>query len=251
MPIIASPFALFQHSTTTKKLVKAALRKIGALGVGEEVEAAEFVDAIDELNRMLDSWNTERLTVNVLGKTEWTLSAATENVEVGPGGSLDQVRPNRMEQGEAFIRQTGTTTEYELTVWSRERWAQISEKAETGRPRILYYEPSFPLGVIHLWPVTDQQYDLILYTWNLLSQVSNVEQALALPPAYSDAIVNELAARLAPEYGKQTPPEIAIAASQSKANLKRINQPSADARVDEAALGDARGTRFDINTGGF
>lgn len=250
MPIIASPFALYQHATTTKKLVKAALRKIGALGAGEEVPAAEFVDAIDELNRMLDSWNTERLVVNVLNKNEWTLPAATQSIEIGPGASLDQVRPNRIEDEQAFIRKTGDTIEYPLESWSRERYACIAEKNQTGRPQVVYYAPSFPLGVIHFYPVLDQSYDLILYTWNLLSQVSNVEQTLALPLAYADAIVNELAARLAPEYGKSTPPEIAIAAATSKANLKRINKPSAEVGVDEALL-DTTSGRFDINTGGY
>lgn len=248
MPILASPYALFQHATTTKKLVKAALRKIGALGAGEEVQAAEFEDAIGELNRMLDSWNTERLIVNVLNKNEWSLSTGSQDLEIGPGAVLNQVRPNRIEQSEVFIRKTGDTIEYPLEIWSRERWAGITNKTQIGRPWILYYEASFPLGIIHLWPKTDLGYDLILYTWNLLSQVSNVEQTLALPLAYADAIVNELAARLAPEYGKVTPPEIAIAATMSKANLKRINKPSVEIGVDDALL-EGGGRLFDINTG--
>ena len=249
MPILASPYALFQHSTTTKKLVKAALRKIGALGAGEEVAAAEFADAIDEMNRMLDSWNTERLVVNVINKNEWALSSGTSELTIGPGGNLDQIRPNVIERQGAFIRKAGDNNEYELEIYSQNSWASIVDKTLTGQPRLIYYEPSFPLGKLHFWPVLDQNYNLTLYTWNLLSQVSNVEQTLALPPAYSDAIVNELAARLAPEYGKATPPEIAIAASMSKANLKRINKVTPELRVDEA-LTSGQGI-YDINTGDY
>jgi hypothetical protein len=250
MPIVSSPYALFQHATTSKAIVKAALRKIGAIDAGEKLSASELNGGIEELNRMLDCWNTEKLVVHVLNRTEWTLSAATESVEIGPGADLDTTRPQTIEQGDAWIRQTSDSEqrEYVLKVWPQNRWASINYKDQTGKPQVLYYEPSFPLGVIYLWPIPDEQYDLILYTWNLLGQVSNVEQAMALPPGYTDAIVNELAARLAPEYGVSVPPEVVAAAVTAKANIKRANIQEVETRVDDALITPRR---WDIRTGEF
>ena len=246
MPVIPSPDVIYQHATTTKTLVKAALRKLGAIASGEEMSANELQDALEEMNRMLDNWNTERLLVHVLTRNEWTLSSSVDQVEIGAGGSLDIVRPQRIEQGDAYIKEGDQ--EYELEVWLRDKWARITDKTTTGRPTVLYYEASFPLGLIRLHPVTDTaNYTFILYIWTLLAQVSNVEQSLALPPGYADAITHELAIRLAPEYGKTVPPAVAIGAVSTKANVKRINSQTPILRVDNALLD--RGS-YDIRTGG-
>ncbi len=234
MPIIPSPFASFQHSTSGATLTKAALRKLGASASGEEINGNELSDALEEINRMLDNWNTEELLVHVANRNAWTIAAATATLEIGPGGNLDQVRPQRIEQGQVWISEGGL--EYPIRVWLQERWSAITDKTITGRPSILYYEANHPLGKIYLWPVTDKGYDFIIYTWNLLAQISNINQTLAFPPGYADAIVNELAIRLAPEYGKTVPPAVAIAAVQSKANVKRINDLTPELRVDAALL---------------
>lgn len=249
MPVLDSPFAFFEHRTTAKALIKASLRKLGVIGVGENPEANEFTEALEEFNRMVDSWNTERLTVPVVNRSEYTIGSGVDFLEIGPSGNIDWERPLKLEPDDAYIRETGTTTEYPLKVWSRERWGSIPDKGQTGKPSVLYYEPQFPRGVIRLWPKTDKSYDLILYTWGLLAQISNVEQTLALRPAYADAMVHELAARLAPEYGKSVPPEVALGAAQGKANLKRINHPAADARVEDALLPSGGG--YDILTDEF
>jgi hypothetical protein len=246
MPIIASPDVIYQHATTTKTLVKAALRKIGALSRDTELSGEELQDALEEMNRMLDNWNTERLLVHVLTRNVWTIASAVDQVEIGSGGSLDVVRPQRIEQGEAYISEDGQ--EYELSVWLQDRWARITDKSITGRPYILYYEPSFPLGLIRFYPKTDQSYDFILYIWQLLGQVSNVEQSLNLPPGYADAITHELAIRLAPEYGKSASRELGITAAQTKANIKRINNQPPILRVDSALID--RG-RYDITSGDY
>jgi hypothetical protein len=249
MPILLSPYAVYQHSTTGVKLVKAALRKLGAIASGEEINGNELADALEEINRMLDNWNTEELLVHVVNRNAYTISAAITSLEIGPGGNLDQVRPQRIEAGQPWISED--SLEYPITVWQQDRWASIVDKSITGRPYILYYEAKHPLGVINLWPVTDKSYDFIIYTWNLLSQISNINQAMAFPPGYADAIVYELAIRLAPEYGKAVPPAVAIAAVQTKANVKRINSITPELRVDNALLVRRGRGRYDIKSGGW
>lgn len=248
MPVIPSPSAVFKHITSGKALTKRALRKLGAIASGEELNGNELKDALEELNSMLDNWNTEELLVHVVNRNAFTIAAATATLEIGPGGNLDQVRPQRIEQGQAWISEDGL--EYPIEVWLQERWSGITDKTTTGRPSILYYEAKHPLGVINLWPVTDKNYDFIIYTWNLLAQISNINQTLSFPPGYADAIVYELAIRLAPEYGKPVPPAVAIAAVQSKANVKRINDLTPELRVDAALLKRGGGATHDIKSWG-
>ena len=234
MPILLSPYAIYQHSTTGAKLVKAALRKLGVIESGEELKGNELADALEEMNRMLDNWNTEELLVHVVNRNAWTISAATSTLEIGPGGSLDQIRPQRIEPGQVFIKEN--EIEYPTTIWQLDRWTRIADKTTTGRPHIIYYEANHPLGKIYLWPVTDKNYDIVIYSWELLGQISNINQQMAFPPGYADAIMWELAKRLAPEYGKPVPSTVKDGAREGKANVKRINSQTPELRVDPALL---------------
>jgi hypothetical protein len=46
---------------------------------------------------------------------------------------------------------------------------------------------------------------------------------LTLPPGYKEAIVHNLAIKLAPEYGKSAPVEVINSAVEGKASIKRLN----------------------------
>ena len=48
--------------TTAGELINGALRLIGMLAEGETPSAATSQDALDAMNQMIDSWNTERLS---------------------------------------------------------------------------------------------------------------------------------------------------------------------------------------------
>ena len=50
-------------TTTAGDQINGALRLIGQLAEGEEPSAATANDALAALNQMIDSWNTERLSV--------------------------------------------------------------------------------------------------------------------------------------------------------------------------------------------
>jgi hypothetical protein len=103
----------------------------------------------------------------------------------------------------------------------------------------LYYEPSYPLGRIFMYPVPSGG-QLHITTWTPLTSFAASDD-VALPPGYQEAITYQLAARLAPEYGVQVPPAVAMLAKAAKADIKRVNfrQP-----VMDTGLMDGR--RYDI-----
>ena len=51
------------HSATAGELIKGALRLIGQLAEGEEPSADTMQDSIMAMNQMIQSWDTERLSV--------------------------------------------------------------------------------------------------------------------------------------------------------------------------------------------
>lgn len=246
MPVIASPYELYQHSLPFTELAEEALTLIGALGAGEPISAEDLETCRRSLNRLLDAWNNERLLVHTVNREAWTIAAGTQDLEIGPSGSLDTVRPQIIEQDFAFIKDGDS--EWRMEIFDADEWGAIRNKNVTGWPEVLYYEPSFPRGVIHLWPKTDKNYELVLYNWQLLAQVSQPTQRLALPPGYADALVNQLALRIVPKFNRSASAELVAMAIESKARVKSMNFRPIDVKADSALLSPGV---YDINTGDF
>jgi hypothetical protein len=62
-----------------------------------------------------------------------------------------------------------------------------------------------------------------LYPWQPLAQFADLTTTVSFPPGYAEALRFNLAVRLAPEYGRPTPPEVAAIARTSKAKIKIPN----------------------------
>jgi len=251
MPVLASLNDIYRVRVSAQGIIKRAMRLLGAIASGEELAAHELADGVEALNHMLDSWNTESLTIYALVRNSLTLTAGQQSHTVGPAGDLDIPRPQSIEQGQAFIT-GGTlgTTELEIEVYNQHQWAAILDKSTSSIPSRLYYETAFPLGVIWLDPKPDVAYSLLLYTEQMLAQafMDSVNSDVALPPGYAEAIVHNLAIRLAPEFGKEPPAAVIEGAVTGKANIKRANQKPVYLSMDSAIVGAAR---WDITTGEF
>ena len=252
MPALLSVNDIYRVRTSAKSIIKRALRLIGCLAAGEEIESGALNDGVEALNALLDSWNTEKLTVYALARTTFTLTNGLNPHEIGPAGNLDTGRPNRLEQGQVWIT-GGTlgTIESELFALSQEEWASIYDSSLSGTPDKFYYEPAFPLGKLWFDLKPDSAYTLILYLETMLQQVftDTVNTELALPTGYKEALDQGLAIRLTPEYGKSAPPEVIEGAVTAKANLKRLNMRPLYMEIDPALRREKE--RYNIYTDNY
>jgi hypothetical protein len=232
---------------TGAMIVKDALLNLGAIQSGEVLTAAAQADALRVLNRMLDSWNAEDLSLYSVAREELLLTAGHSPHTIGNGGDLNTVRPSRLQPGSAWLK-LSDGAEIPLEVVSQERWAGITLKSTQGLPQYLYYDTNFATGNVYLYPVPDAAYTLVLYKPVALSQV-NANTQFSLPPGYADAIVWSLTVRLAPQYGKAGSKEvadIAALAAGAKGIMKRANDRPVEMRCDDALLNC---NYFDIRTG--
>jgi hypothetical protein len=223
---------------TVSDIIRRSLRNIGAIAGGETPSSTEEADALQVLNAMLDSWNTESLAVYALRDETLTLTGAA-SYTIGAGGALNTTRPVKIEA--AYVRLGGN--DYHATLASADAWYRLAAKSTTGSvAEWLYYEPSYPLGTLYLYPQPTSGV-LHLVTRVPLAAYS-ASDSLALPPGYQDAIVYHLALRLAPEYGRPVTPELAALARGAKDNIKRGNF-----RVPVMSTGFEGGRRADIWSG--
>ena len=79
--------------TTAADQIYAALRLIGQLAEGEQPSADTAQDALTALNQMIDSWNTERLSVFSTQDQVFIWPAGEIRRTLGPSGDFVGNRP--------------------------------------------------------------------------------------------------------------------------------------------------------------
>lgn len=233
---------------TARDLIIASLRLLGAVAPGENVAASEAAEGLASLNRMIDSWSTEQLLIYARNKeAPYTLTPGTATVTVGPSGNINVPRPMWIET--VTLLDAVANTEYPLDMLTQEQFASVCLKVQqTQYPAYVYDDGGFPLRTLTLYPVPSAANKLILYTMRPLSRIATIQDVIDLPPGYEDALVHNLALRLAPEYGRMSSPELQANAVETKAGIKRANHRTQLLRVDEAI--QSRG-HYNIYTGGY
>lgn len=201
--------------TTAYDIIKRSMQKAGILTKTEVPSSDEANDALQELNAMLSSWSNESMLAYVRVLENFPLTGAT-SYTIGPSQTFNTARPVVIIS--AYVRQ-GITDE-PVEVITDEQYDAIPDKSSQGAPYWLNYSNGYPTGTIKLYPVGDSSYTLYIRSEKTLGSFT-LHQDVEYPPGWEDAIVYNLAIRLAPEYGQQIDPLILELADQTKASIQR------------------------------
>lgn len=208
-------------------LVNLALRKLRVLAPNETPTATEYSDALITLNLMMDAWTADSCFIFARTRTPFQLTSTQFVYTVGPSGNFNMTRPIRLESvGLILDNSIANPLEVpvELLLYSDEYAGIVNKTLVATYPRKCWYNPTYPLGTIYLWPVpSGANIYLVLYTNNLLSQFVTTGDTVALPPGYANALVYNLAIELAEDYGVTPTANIQELASNSKARVKADN----------------------------
>lgn len=219
-------------------LISSALRLCGVLASGETASGAEGQDALASLNDMIDSWQTERMMIFTVQRQLFNLTAGQQTYTLGTGGDFNIARPVNIER--AGIINLGNPIqplEIPISMLTTAQWAAIPVKnIQSALPLNVYDDGAFPLRNLAYWTVPNVFVQTTLYCWQLLSQFADLATDYTFPQGYNKALRYNLAAELAPEYGKTLDPVVALQAIASKAAVKSINAPVVDLKCDPAVV---------------
>lgn len=202
---------------SAQTLINASLRTLGVLASGETATAEESSDALDTLNRMMESWRLERLSAYALVNQSVAWAANLSSKTMGTGGDWNIVRPVKIESAN-WLDSAGTV--FPLESATQEAFATLDSLV--GTPMQYCYESTYPLATLRLWPTPDAAGTAVCVVRVPFSALV-LGDTISLPPGYERAMVFNLAVELAAQYGIEPPPSVVAMAKDAKADIKRNN----------------------------
>jgi len=202
-----------------------ALRLLGVLAEGETPSAAMSQDGLVSLNQMIDSWNTERLSVFNTQDQVFTWPSGEITRTLGPTGDFVGNRPVLVDDA-TYYRDPGTNVSFGIKFINQQQYDGIAVKTVTSTyPQVCWINMEFPNITMTVYPRPTRDLEWHIISVEELSQPATLVTELHFPPGYMRAFAYNLAMEMAPEYGVEPAPQIQRIAMTSKRNLKRINNP--------------------------
>jgi hypothetical protein len=210
-------------------------------GITENPE--ELNDGFNALNAMLDAWNTQRLFCYTIIRYLFNFVTNQQSYQIGPGAAdWDFPRPVRIETASCIITNTpALPVEQILTPLTYEGFQRITVKqVQSPIPFSYYYDQQSPIGNVYFYPVPNnlqQANQCALYVWQLIPAFQSTNAVVQFPPAYLRAIQYNLAIELADRFPlrQKLRPGVEMKAMQAIREIKSLNTPIEDMRVDPAA----------------
>jgi hypothetical protein len=234
--------------------INRALRLLGVLAEGETSSASVMQDSLMAMNQMIDSWNTERLSVfsTIDQIVNWPVGSI--NATLGPSGSLVRlngtaVRPILVDDA-TYFRDPQTNVSYGIKLINQQQYNGIAVKTVTSTyPQVMFVNMTYPDIDIYLYPKPTRLLEFHFISVQELSQPATLSTTLAFPPGYLRAFTYNLAMEIAPEFGVEPSPQVQRIAMTSKRNLKRINNPDDVMSMPYAIV--ATRQRFNVYAGNY
>ena len=211
--------------TTAGDQINRALRLLGVLAEGETPSAAVSQDGLTALNQMIDSWNTERLSVFSTQDQVFLWPTSTLKRTLGPTGDFVGNRPILLDDA-TYFRDPSTNVSFGIKIINQQQYDGIAVKTVTSTyPQVIWVNMTYPDIEMYIYPVPTRLLEWHFISVQELTAPATLSTTLAFPPGYLRAFVYNLAMEFAPEFGVEPSAQVRRIAMTSKRNLKRINNP--------------------------
>ena len=211
--------------TTAAELIDGSLRLLGVLAEGETPSAAVMQDSIMAINQMIQSWDTERLSVFSTQDQVFTWPANVLSRTLGPTGDFVGNRPIEIDDA-TYFKDPSSGLSFGVKLINQQQYDGIAFKTVTSTyPQVLWVNNTFPDIEMYVYPVPIKALEWHIISVETLNEVSSVATNMYFPLGYLRAFRYNLACELAPEFGIEPSPQVQRIAMSSKRNIKRINFP--------------------------
>lgn len=233
------------------EVVTSALMEIGVVAQGEQPAAEDSAWGLEKLQRTIDQWNARREVVFSTSFNLYTLKPNHGPHTIGSGGDFDvPVRPVRIESA-AFILNAGSANPVDAWIdvsrdddwWAANPLKSLISSIVTD----LYYDAAGGLGNLNFFPICNIANPVRLQTWASLSQAVSLNSKLGFVQGYWEAIVADLAVRLAPSFQATVSPELREQWNRAMRIIEANNNKPPRIETNAGMPSSGRGGRPDFN----
>ena len=236
-------------ATTAGDIITGALRLIGVVAEGESPSPESAADALSAMNQMIESWNTERLSVFATEDQVFSWPATVISRTLGPTGDFVGNRPILVDDA-TYFKDPSTGVSYGLKLINQQQYNGIALKTvQSTYPQVMWVNMTYPDIEMYIYPVPTRVLEFHIVSVEQLSRPAILATNLTFPPGYLRAFRYNLACELAPEFGVEPSRQVSRIAMTSKRNLKRINNPDDLMSIPYPIVGNRQ--RYNIYAGNF
>lgn len=213
------------NTITVGDQINRALRLLGVLAEGETASAATAQDSLMAFQQMVDSWNTERLSVFSTQDQVFNWPVGEIRQSLGPTGDFVGNRPILLDDA-TYFRDPQTNVSYGIKIINQQQYDGIAVKTVTSTyPQVIFVNNTYPNIDMFIYPRPTRLLEWHFISVEELTKPATLATELAFPPGYLRAFTYNLACEIAPEFGVDPSQQVVRIAMTSKRNLKRINNP--------------------------
>ena len=219
------------------------------LAEGETPSAETANDALFALRQMIDSWDTERLSVFSTQDQVFSWPSGERTRTLGPTGDFVGLRPVLLDDA-TYFRDPQTNVSYGIKFINQQQYDGIAVKTVTSTyPQVIFTNMTYPDIEMVIYPVPLRLLEWHFISVEKLTQPALLSTEMSFPPGYLRAFRYNLACELAPEFGVEPSPTVSRIAMYSKRNLKRINNPDDIMALPYSIVGTRQ--RYNIYAGNY
>lgn len=202
--------------TTVADIINLSLKDVGVIGDGQTASAEVMNDSFTTLQQMLGLWQADNLNVYSRQVLSLTPTGAT-SYTIGAGGNLNTVRPVSLTQ--VYYSLSGIDYEVGLLP-SIESYNDITIKNIQSIPVAAYYEPTYPLGTLYIYPAPTTG-TIKVVTSSILPVFTSIADVISISPEYLMAIRLSLDELLSWVFQSPLRPDIAANAAKARRVIRR------------------------------
>ena len=234
---------------TAGEIINGSLRLLGVLAEGEVPSAETSQDALSAMNQMIESWNTERLSIFSTQDQVYTWPAGALSRTLGPSGDFVGNRPVLLDDS-TYYKDPGTGVSYGIKFINQQQYDGIAVKTVTSTyPQVMFINMTYPDIDLYVYPKPTRDLEWHFISVEELTQPADLSTTLSFPPGYLRAFRDNLACELAPEFGVEPSLQVSRIAMTSKRNLKRINNPEDIMSMPYSLIASRQ--RFNVYAGNY
>jgi hypothetical protein len=185
--------------------IASAMRKLNVLAKGQTPDAEDLENGTIAFNALIAEFRA--LGMPLWARATYSFSPTLNDVSynIGVGQTLNTPYPINMLQ--AYRLDSGQTTHIPMEIVPDYNFNTFPSSSG-GMPIQLTYQPKVNMGVIKLWPTPDAS--ALLSTITIIYQrpteyVISASDTLDVPEEWTNALIYQLAVRLASEWGISLP----------------------------------------------